>query len=452
MTAMFPDSGVPASDAKNSLPNPSTVNCNPLWYSTSRCEPRFDPAAANAMLAELLNLINRGEVVYDCARLDNIERAARYLVQRGIPKGAYLLDGPQYYRTNLDPPATRYNDLMTLTVMPGQNNSGPVWINLENLGYVPLLRNDAHQLQARDMLAGIPMIISYWEGNWFVCGLVASQVPVLPPPAPGPISSLDCWIRPDGNDNNDGTANSPDKAFQTIAGCWKAVGTRFMATPLFQLNMRLGVPATYAGANIGPFGGQIHLWGDVYNPAGYIITSVDIGNGNQGNFTIGGVNFFNMHGVTMTMDYAGPNRDWVLSIRGGLVMLQECHVECRVSSPSGFIFTIGDSGELMFDQGNFVCHGNGATIQSFMWLFDKGSFIGTDRPAGVTVYISDFNFQDCGMSVQALSIAEWQNCRTAYSNLNGVGYSVDRNSILAQHGTPTLGSGGSTSSGGQFLP
>ena len=53
--AMFPDSGVPPSDAKNSLPDVTTNNCNELWYSTNRCQPRFDPAAANAMLAEDMN-------------------------------------------------------------------------------------------------------------------------------------------------------------------------------------------------------------------------------------------------------------------------------------------------------------------------------------------------------------------------------------------------------------
>jgi hypothetical protein len=80
MTGMMPDSGVPCADANNSLCNPDTVNCNELWYSTSRCQPRFDPAAANAVLSELINLVNCADLPYDCAVLDNLCRAVKKLI------------------------------------------------------------------------------------------------------------------------------------------------------------------------------------------------------------------------------------------------------------------------------------------------------------------------------------------------------------------------------------
>src|SRR6188768_2279743 len=115
---MFPDSGVPPSDAKNSLPDVNTANCPELWYSTSRCQPRFDPAAANAMLAEDMNLVIRGEVQYDCLKLDNIERAVRYINQRGLPRSIRMLGGPLAYYGALDPIMTRYSDYMTLTAVP----------------------------------------------------------------------------------------------------------------------------------------------------------------------------------------------------------------------------------------------------------------------------------------------------------------------------------------------
>ena len=91
MTAMFPGSGVPWSDAKNSLQDPATVYCDELWYSTNRCTPRFDPAAANAVLSELINVVNRGEVTYDCRYLDQVQLAIRYMIQRGLPRAIYLL-------------------------------------------------------------------------------------------------------------------------------------------------------------------------------------------------------------------------------------------------------------------------------------------------------------------------------------------------------------------------
>lgn len=73
MSGVFPDSGVPASDAYNSIQDPNTVGCSgELWYSTSRCNPRFDPKAANAVTAEIVNLVNCAGLPYDCTKLDNL--------------------------------------------------------------------------------------------------------------------------------------------------------------------------------------------------------------------------------------------------------------------------------------------------------------------------------------------------------------------------------------------
>src|SRR6188768_1300706 len=111
---MFPDSGVPSGEAINTIPDVSNnPACQELWYSTSRCQPRFDPAAANAMLAELINLINKGEVVYDCNRLDQVQFAVRYLIQRGLCTGTYARSGPNQYVADMDPVLTRYNDYLT---------------------------------------------------------------------------------------------------------------------------------------------------------------------------------------------------------------------------------------------------------------------------------------------------------------------------------------------------
>lgn len=74
MTSIFPDSGVPASQALNSV-DTATTGCVELFYSTARCKPRFDPAAANAMMSELLNTVSQSALVWDCARRDNLSLA-----------------------------------------------------------------------------------------------------------------------------------------------------------------------------------------------------------------------------------------------------------------------------------------------------------------------------------------------------------------------------------------
>jgi hypothetical protein len=180
---MFPDSGVAPSDARNST-DPVTTGCNELWYSTGRCEPRFDPAAANAMLSAL---INAGEVVYNCASLSQVQLAVRYLIQRGLPKGAVLAGGPFDYICALDPTLTRYNNFLTLVVVPNADNQGPVTLNVDGHGPAQVLRPDGQQLSPSDLKAGIPTVITYYGGFWYLSGGQGVQGTQGPPGPQGPM-------------------------------------------------------------------------------------------------------------------------------------------------------------------------------------------------------------------------------------------------------------------------
>lgn len=76
MSGIFPNSGSGPSESANSLPTPGVVDgCSPLWNSTARCQPRFDPASANAVISELVNLMNCNGMDYDCNALDNLCQA-----------------------------------------------------------------------------------------------------------------------------------------------------------------------------------------------------------------------------------------------------------------------------------------------------------------------------------------------------------------------------------------
>jgi hypothetical protein len=76
MAGIFPDSGVAANQAVNTVDVPTTgCASGELFHSTSRCQPRFDPAAANAMMSELLNFMNSVGHVYDCSVMTNLTTA-----------------------------------------------------------------------------------------------------------------------------------------------------------------------------------------------------------------------------------------------------------------------------------------------------------------------------------------------------------------------------------------
>lgn len=452
MTAMFPDSGVPWTDARNSLPSPSIVNCNPLWYSTSRCKPRFDPAAANAMLSELLNLINRGEVVYDCNRLDNIERAARYLVQRGLPRYAVMTGGPQNYAGVLDPGATRYNDGMTLTVVPLVSCvAGPINFDA-GLGPRWILRNDDAHLEAGDLLHNEPTIIAFYNNAWHFVGLAASQVPIVKK------GGIDCWIRTDGNDiTGDGTANTPDKAFKTIAGCWNAVGSRYAATPLFSINMKLGIPGDYAGTAIGPFGGSVSLLGDHANPAAYRIVSAPWGLDGEVCFWAADMARMIMYGVTLAMDYNGPRASTGLIITNSNLSMQNCNIEVLVPNTRGVMLNIAGGRFSGYSPGGtirFIGHNHAISI--CISCSEHGSLVGAFLELGQTqyYYFTDINAANVMQGCGGLSTMHWSGA-TGLSTSGCVGpeYNVSENSIIHMNGLPLFGtpSTGVVSSGGVFI-
>lgn len=75
MAGIMPDGGVPPSSAQNSLNDaPLKDGCDSLW-NANRCTPRFDPASANAVISEILNVIELSGLEYDCTLLDNLAKA-----------------------------------------------------------------------------------------------------------------------------------------------------------------------------------------------------------------------------------------------------------------------------------------------------------------------------------------------------------------------------------------
>lgn len=86
MSGIYPNSGVPASQAANTV-DVNTANCTTgeLFHSTARCNPRFDPAAANALISELLNVVSAAGLAYDCSRLDNLKLALEGLQSCACP-------------------------------------------------------------------------------------------------------------------------------------------------------------------------------------------------------------------------------------------------------------------------------------------------------------------------------------------------------------------------------
>ena len=463
MTAMFPASGVPAADAKNSIADPATVNCEELWYSTSRCQPRFDAAAANAMLAEMINAINRGEVTYDCNVLDNLQLSIRRMIQRGIPQfGITYGNAPNYYELALDPFATRYNNGMVPCVVPHVTNLAACGINVSGLGYVPILRNDASQLFPGDFRAGAPVTICYYNGYFWLqgTGIAYSNIPVVGKLPQVLTADLDTWVRTDGNDDTgDGTANHPDRAFRTINGCWRKIGGLFIASPIYAINIRLGIPGDYEGCDISSYGGRVRVIGDeTSNKVGYRIISTQNANPAAGNpysicVTANAMNDLNFRGVTFVMT-GYPEGTGVapigLSIGDGNCAFINCDFsfECD-NTASTAVWSKGSAASTGIFGTNHV-FGNGNRVSHAVFCMGGGF-------ATLSGQASSFNFHNLRFNSQAFlvsSIARCSipGCTITQNDCTGVRYLVQTNSVLESNGQTLPGDQpGSVASGGIYL-
>ena len=431
---MFPDGGVPANEAINTLPDVNTVvPGDELWYSTSRCDPRFDPPAANAMLAENMNLIMKAELQYDSATLTHLERAVRYLIQRGLPRACVLAGGPFDYTSALDPGITRHNDLMTLTILPNINNQAAATLNL-GLGPVPILRNDGLPLESQDLKSGKPAIIVYWGGAWYVCGLAASQVPL------SAIGAVDGWIRTDGNDTTgDGTANTPDKAFRTIQGAWNTIGGRYAASPLFSINLRLGIPGDYEYATLGPYGGYVSVTGDPNDRFAYRIVSATTGGGPGGAvwaLRISGVGGMNINGVNLVMRCGETlaNGNMCLRAENSSIWLFNLAMTLEASSPTATMWYMMGGG-CACAPGDFVFEGNSYTCSSG-FAINSGGHFGGCPPGGALANWTWRNiyFSGSGFAFHDMAVCNIGNMTITNAATVGVRYDVQTNAVLYRGG------------------
>lgn len=91
MAGIMPAGGIPPASATNALNDaPLKAGCDSLWHA-NRCAPKFDPPSANAMISEVLNVIDLAGLEYDCTLLDNLAKAVSIHEISG--NGSATLDG-----------------------------------------------------------------------------------------------------------------------------------------------------------------------------------------------------------------------------------------------------------------------------------------------------------------------------------------------------------------------
>lgn len=240
-----------------------------LYYS-NECMTRIRPHVLNSLISEIAAIADRAEMGYRAANLTNLETSVRYIVQRGLPRGETMVQqNPWHFDITLDPPATRYNDYMTLSLVPRMvdgiqyitPNVGYVRLNVNGLGYVPLLRSDGDELHEGDIKHEVPFIAVCFRCVWYILGMRGPPGPQGPQGERGPQGE----VGPAGGEE------------MNSIGTYISIYTGHGGTSLPDPQTFWGMPG-WGGYPPGWPGQSTRMTGSIWNGA-YLTNSLDGGSG-----------------------------------------------------------------------------------------------------------------------------------------------------------------------------
>lgn len=169
-------------------------------------------------------------------------------------------------------------------VLITSTNTGAVTLKVGSAAALAVHTQSGAAVAAGDLTAGAIMEFACDGTSWLCTGLVKSEVvtPVIATPT--------FYIRTDGNDSNNGSANTAGAAFLTIAGALLYVKNKY-GTPGRPIVFQFGNAGTYAASPISGVPGGLTIIGDVANQSSYIIQGVGGTTITSGSVTFQGLSF-----------------------------------------------------------------------------------------------------------------------------------------------------------------
>ena len=222
----------------------------------------------NSVIANLRALVRGNGLTASAAQIvpDNnandsmLLNSVQHLVQRGQMRCG-IAAGVNDIAVTLSPALAEYKQGIEIIVKIASAPTGAMTINVNALGAKALLRRNGNPMQANDLLPGASYAMIY-DGTAFRLATFAEgevrrnvQNPTL-------------WVRTDGNDANDGSANDAAHAFATIGAAMDAAAEKFDLVGR-TLTIRLGNPGTYAQFKTSV--PQVLVIGNTAAPASYNI-------------------------------------------------------------------------------------------------------------------------------------------------------------------------------------
>ncbi len=150
-----------------------------------------------------------------------------------------------------------------LAVKINNTNTGATTMVVNALPVLPVYRNDGLPVVPRDLLKN-EVILFEFHGTYYQCmSFLPSQFRLN--------ADLTLYVRTDGNDANNGSANDAAHAFKTIAACISYVKSNF-AIAGRTVTIQLGIAGSYDPINVDTVpNGRIVVRGDPNNQDSYVI-------------------------------------------------------------------------------------------------------------------------------------------------------------------------------------
>lgn len=139
------------------------------------------------------------------------------------------------------PALQSYSTATELAVLVANTNTDVVSINISGLGSRNLTRRDGSTLQPGDLIRGSVVKIIDDGTQYRLSSLAQGEVARI-------VQNPVFYVRTDGNDNNDGSANTASKAFATLTAA-VLNGTNKLTLAGRTATIVLGIPGTYAAPN-----------------------------------------------------------------------------------------------------------------------------------------------------------------------------------------------------------
>lgn len=278
------------------------------------------------------------------------------------------------------PPFTAYVKGQRLAIKVANTNAGAVTGAVSGLPAKSFTRRDGSALAANDLIAGQVYDFEYNGTTWAAMSFVQSEVPRNVP-------SPTLWVRTDGNDNNDGSANDPAHAMATINGALAKAANVFNLTGR-TLNINLGNPGTYASISVTTIP-NVTVTGNPASPSSYVISGV------QPVVAVGST--LVLSGVTLAT--TGSGNHWCQAVIGGVVRLGNVVFSGTAGGAQIALMSVAAGGVIDIF-GNITCN-----VNAGMMFNAVGGSISVETGSSITqvggpIYASPTaNAIDCGTIV-----------------------------------------------------